>query len=58
MVLRMRHAYPDDAVDGAARANRTSQYNAPSSVMKQVCRLTDRLSGPPTSDLGREPQER
>ena len=37
------HAYPDDAVDGATRANRTSQYNAPSGVMKPVCRLTDRL---------------
>ena len=23
------HAYPDDAVDGATRANCTSQYNAP-----------------------------
>ena len=53
------HAYPDDAVDGAARANRTSQYNAPirSGVMKPVCRLTDRLPDQPPSDLGREPQE-
>ena len=50
------HAYPDDAVDGAARANRTSQYNAPSGVMKPVCRLTGRLPDPPPSDLGREPQ--
>ena len=52
------HAYPDDAVDGAARANCTSQYNAPSGEMKPVvCRLTDRLPDPPPSDLGREPQE-
>ena len=52
------HAYPDNAVDCAARANRTSQYNAPSSgVMKPVCSLTDRLPDPLTSDLGREPQE-
>ena len=51
------HAYPDDVVDGAARANRTSQCNAPSGVMKPVCRLTDRLPDPPPSDLGREPQE-
>jgi len=36
---------PDDAVDGATRANgrTSSQYNAPSGVMKPVCRLTDRL---------------
>ena len=45
------HAYPDGAVDGAARANRTSQYNAPSGVTKPVCRLTDRLPDPPPSDL-------
>ena len=41
------HACPDDAVDGATRDNRTSQYNAPSGVMKPVCRLTDRLPDPP-----------
>ena len=59
MVLRMSSEYPDDAIDGVARANRTSQYNAPicSSLMKPVCRLTDRLPVPPPSDLGREPQE-
>ena len=57
MVLRMRARTRDDAVDGATRANRTSQYNAPSGVMKPVCRLTDRLPDPPPSDLGREPQE-
>ena len=38
------HKYPDD---GVARADRTSQYNAPSGVMKPVCRLTDRLPDPP-----------
>ena len=59
MVLRMRARTADDAVDGATRANRTSQYNynAPSGVMKPVCRLTDRLPDQPPSDLGREPQE-
>ena len=53
MVLRMSHEYPDD---GVAHANRTSHYNAPSGVMKPVCRLPDRLPDPPPSDLGREPQ--
>ena len=53
----MRTRTRDDAVDGAARANRASQYNVPSGVMKPVCRLTDRLFDPPPSDLGREPQQ-